>query len=160
MSEPKAAKLSIWQTFRAASGPYRRLFSYVAPYKFRFGLGLAFGALFGVVNGFFPLVVGQVTSFVFHGAAPNPQALMHQRDLLTTGPKINSIITVCLLIPAVMAARSFCSFFNAYYMNWVSNRVITDVRDQLFRKMVWHSMDFFNRMRSGFLMSRITNDTR
>src|SRR5437870_441738 len=30
----------------------------------------------------------------------------------------------------------------------------------LFSKMVRHSMDFFNKMRSGFLMSRITNDTR
>ena len=26
--------------------------------------------------------------------------------------------------------------------------------------MLSHSMDFFNRMQSGFLMSRITNDTR
>ncbi len=45
-------------------------------------------------------------------------------------------------------------------MNWVSNRVLTDIRDQLFSKMLRHSMDFFNRMHSGFLMSRITNDTR
>jgi subfamily B ATP-binding cassette protein MsbA len=160
MSQPKAAKLSYWQTLRAAAGPYRRIYSYVRPYKFRFIIGLAFGFGFGAVNGFFPIIVGQVTSFVFHGAAPNPQALMHQRDLLTTGPKINSIIMICLMIPAVMATRSFCSFMNAYYMNWVSNRVITDVRDQLFTKMVRHSMDFFNKMRSGFLMSRITNDTR
>src|SRR5213594_4799951 len=45
-------------------------------------------------------------------------------------------------------------------MQWVSNKVVTDIRDQLFSKMVRHSMDFFNKMRSGFLMSRITNDTR
>ncbi|MEY2481937.1 MAG: ATP-binding cassette, subfamily bacterial MsbA, partial [Verrucomicrobiota bacterium] len=64
------------------------------------------------------------------------------------------------LIPAVMAARSICAYGNAYFMNWVSNRVLTDIRDQLFTKMVRHSMDFFNKMQSGFLMSRITNDTR
>ncbi len=45
-------------------------------------------------------------------------------------------------------------------MQWVSNKVVTDIRDQLFSKMVRHSMDFFNKMRSGFLISRITNDTR
>ncbi|MFL6583147.1 MAG: ABC transporter ATP-binding protein [Chthoniobacterales bacterium] len=160
MSEPKAAKPSIWQTFRAASGPYRRLFSYVKPYKLRFVLGLAFGFGFGVINSMFPLIVAQVTSFVFHGAAPNREALLHQHEILTSGPKINSIVTMCLLIPAVMTARSLCSFANAYCMNWVSNRVITDVRDQLFSKIVGHSMDFFNKMRSGFLISRITNDTR
>ena len=49
---------------------------------------------------------------------------------------------------------------NAYYMNWVSNRVVTDIRNQLFAKIVGQSMDFFNRMRAGILMSRITNDTR
>jgi subfamily B ATP-binding cassette protein MsbA len=45
-------------------------------------------------------------------------------------------------------------------MQWVSNKVVTDIRAQLFSKMVRHSMDFFNKMRSGFLISRITNDTR
>src|SRR5881397_1713529 len=59
-----------------------------------------------------------------------------------------------------MTVRSLCSFGNSYYMQWVSNKVVTDIRTQLFSKMVRHSMDFFNKMRSGFLMSRITNDTR
>jgi subfamily B ATP-binding cassette protein MsbA len=59
-----------------------------------------------------------------------------------------------------MTVRSLCSYCNAYYMSWVSNKVLTDIRNQLFGKMVRHSMDFFNKMRSGFLMSRITNDTR
>jgi len=38
--------------------------------------------------------------------------------------------------------------------------VVTDIRGQLFSKMVRLSMDFFNKMRSGFLISRITNETR
>ena len=59
-----------------------------------------------------------------------------------------------------MTARSLCSFANAYYMNWVSNKVVSDIRVELFSKMIRQSMDFFNKMRSGFLMSRITNDTR
>jgi subfamily B ATP-binding cassette protein MsbA len=71
-----------------------------------------------------------------------------------------SIIWLCLAIPAVMIVRSLFSYGNAYYMNWVSNRALTDIRDELFTKMLHHSMDFFNRMHSGFLMSRITNDTR
>src|SRR5437763_3264369 len=59
-----------------------------------------------------------------------------------------------------MTVRSLCSYGNSYYMNWLSNKFVTDIRGQLFGKMVRHSMDFFNKMRSGFLMSRITNDTR
>src|ERR1700757_3815139 len=79
---------------------------------------------------------------------------------LDTGPKINSILLICLAIPAIMTARSLCSYGSTYCMQWVSNKVVSDIRVELFRKMVRHSMDFFNKMRSGFLMSRITNDTR
>src|SRR2546429_3694033 len=34
------------------------------------------------------------------------------------------------------------------------------IRNQLFTKVMGHSMDFFNRMKSGYLMSRIQNDSR
>jgi ATP-binding cassette, subfamily B, bacterial MsbA len=85
---------------------------------------------------------------------------MENRDMINIGPKIDSIVWICLLIPLVMTIRSLCSYGNAYYMNWVSNKVVNDVRNQLFAKVVRHSMDFFNRMQSGFLMSRIANDTR
>ena len=165
MSEPKPnkTKLTFWETMRAASGPYRRLFSYVKPYRWRFVLGLAFGFAFGAVNSLFPLVVSRVTGFIFHGTpgiGNNPMALATHTELLNAGPKINAILITCLAIPAVMTARSLCSFANAYYMNWVSNKVVSDIRVQLFNKIIRQSMDFFNKMRSGLLMSRITNDTR
>ena len=46
----------------------------------------------------------------------------------------------------MMAIRGLFSFGNAYYMNWVSNRVVLDIRNQLFSKLLNHSMDFFNRI--------------
>ncbi|HWX18022.1 MAG TPA: ABC transporter ATP-binding protein, partial [Chthoniobacterales bacterium] len=162
MSKGKAVKKkpSFWQTFRAAWGPYRRLYSYVTPYKWRFILGLSFGFAAGMVSSLFPLAIARVTSVVFHGAAPNPTALRSNLEVLDTGPKVTSILLISLAIPAIMTIRSLCSYGNAYYMNWVSNKVATDIRNQLFAKIVRHSMEFFNKMRAGFLMSRITNDTR
>src|SRR5207248_2487961 len=161
MSKDKGekVKLSLGETVRASKGLYRRLFSYVKPYKWRFIIGLAFGLLYGAVNSLLPLVVAQVSNFIFNGAVPNPKALLQHREMLTVGPKINSILLICLLIPVVMTVRSLLSYGNAYYMNWVSNRVVTDIRNQLFAKIVGQSMDFFNRMRAGVLMSRIINDT-
>ena len=162
MSGAKAAKKkqSLWQTLRAASGPYRRLYAYVKPYKVRFIVGLLLGFAYGGVNSLLPLATARVTSAIFHGSAPNPMALRSNLGVLDTGPKINSIILICLAIPAIMTVRSLCSFGNTYCMQWVSNKVVTDIRGQVFSKMVRHSMDFFNRMRSGFLISRITNETR
>ncbi len=160
--EPAKKKRSFAEILKEGSGPYRRLFQYVKPYKFRFGIGLAFGFLYGVINGFLPLVLGKVMAFVFQGGggAMGPQQLLQQRDQLDVGPKIDSLVVLCLAIPAVMLARSACTFLNAYYMAWVSNKVLTDIRTELFQKILSHSMDFFNKARSGFLMSRITNDTR
>jgi subfamily B ATP-binding cassette protein MsbA len=107
-----------------------------------------------------PLAISRVTGTIFHGAAPNPTTLRSDLGALDTGPKINSIVLICLAIPAIMTLRSLCSYGNTYCMQWVSNKVVTDIRGQLFNKMVRLSMDFFNKMRSGLLISRITNETR
>ena len=162
MSKAEAAKvkLSFLQTMRIAWRPYLRLYSYVKPYKWRFVVGLLFGFAFALVSGLLPWVLWQVSSFIFPGAAPKAQQLVAHREMLALGPKINSIVWVCLAIPLIMIARGLFDYGNAYYMNWVSNKVVTDIRNQLFSKIVRHSMDFFNRMRAGLLMSRISNDTR
>ncbi len=163
MSDTPAAnpKPSFWMTIRVAWRPYRRVFRYAKPYKFRFALALGFGFLFGAINACLPLVMLHVTDFVFKGkAAMAPQALMSNTAALNSGPRINSILLLCLGIPAVMTARSFCSYMSAYYTAWVSSKVLTDIRNELFSKILSNSMDFFNKMHSGMLMSRITNDTR
>ena len=162
MSGAKAAKKkqSFWETLRSASGAYRRLYGYVKPYKSRFITGLALGLAYGGVNSLFPIAIARVTSTIFHGAAPNPMAVRSSLHVLDTGPKINSIVLICLAIPAIMMVRSLCSYGSTYCMQWVSNRVVSDIRNQLFGKMLRNSMDFFNKARSGFLMSLITNNTR
>ncbi len=159
-AKPAKKKQSFWKTLRAASGPYRRLLGYVKPYKVRFIVGLLLGFAYGGVSSLLPLAISRVTGTIFHGAAPNPTDLRSNLGALDSGPKINSIILICLAIPAIMTLRSLCSYGNTYCMQWVSNKVVTDIRGQLFNKMVRSSMDFFNKMRSGLLISRITNETR
>jgi subfamily B ATP-binding cassette protein MsbA len=123
-------------------------------------MGLGFGFLYGGVTSCLPLVMAKVTGIVFKGHAVAPTALASHPELLKHGPKINNLVVLCLAIPAVMTVRSLCSYLNTYYTVWVSMKVLTDIRSQLFNKMMQHSMDFFNKAQSGFLMSRITNDTR
>src|SRR3982751_92340 len=157
---PKRPKLSFFETIRAAGGPYRRVYRYVRPYKWRFVLGLLLGLGFGGLTALLPLVIAQVSSVIFHGAVPNPRSIVTNRDMLTAGPQVNSMAWVCLAIPVVMTVRGLLSYRNSYFMNWVSNRVVLDIRNDLFSRMVRNSMDFFNKIRAGFLMSRIANDTR
>jgi subfamily B ATP-binding cassette protein MsbA len=152
-------KLSWRETIRIAWKPYRRLYSYVLPYKGRFFFGLFLGFLFGATSGVLPIVMGKVTGTIFHGATPSATTLAHRSELLNAGGSVKSIFFTCLLIPAVMTARSLLSYGSTYYMNWVSNRAVTDIKNELFRKIINQSMDFFNRMQAGVLMSRISNNT-
>ena len=161
--KPPKVKRPFWQTLKAATGPYRRLFGYVKPYRGRFALGLGFGLAFGVISGCLPLVLAKVMTTVFQGIGGpvTTTTIFQNRAQLETGPQmLDSLAILCLLIPGVMIARSLCGYLNSYSMAWVSNKVLTDIRTELFGKMLHHSMDFFNKSRSGFLMSRITNDTR
>src|SRR4029077_20394952 len=103
----------------------------VKPYRWRFVLGIAFGLVFGATTSLIPLIVAQVSNFIFHGAGMNARTLLTHRELLGLGPNINVIVLNCLAIPAVMILRGLFDYGNAYYMNWVSNRVVTDVRNQL-----------------------------
>jgi subfamily B ATP-binding cassette protein MsbA len=162
MSGAKRAKKkqSLWETLRAASGTYGRLYGYLKPYKVRFVLGLALGLAYGGVTSLLPWATARVASTIFHGATPSAMAMRSNLHALDTGPKINSIVLICLAIPVIMTLRSLCSYGSTYCTQWVSNKVVTDIRTQLFSKMVSNSMDFFNKARSGFLMSLITNNTR
>ncbi len=145
---------------RQAWGPYKRLYSLCDALQVALRLGLGFGLPSASSILFFPIAVAKVTTFIFQRLGAESVVLRSHPELLSHGPKINSIAVVCLSIPAIMTVRSLCDYVNTYYMKWVSNKVLTDIRTQLFGKMLSHSMDFFNKMRSGFLMSRITNDTR
>ena len=158
--KPAKKKLTAWEMLREGSAAYRRLYGYVKPYKIRFILGLLLGIAYGGVNSLLPLALSRVTSTIFHGTAPSAAAVRSNLQVIDTGPKINSIALICLAIPAIMTLRSLCSYGSTYCMQWVSSKVVSDIRVQLFSKMVRSSMDFFNKMRSGFLISRITNDTR
>src|SRR5438477_11889301 len=149
-------KLSWRETIPTAWKPYRHLYSYVLPYKWKFFLGLFLGFLFGAMNRVLALVMGKVTGAIFHGTTPNAKELTHRSELLNAGGSINSIFFICLLIPAVMTARSILSYGSTYYMDWVIKRAVTDIRNALFRKIINQSLEFVNRMHVAVVMSTIS----
>jgi len=140
-------------------GPYLRLASYLKPYKKHFILGVGFGAAAGVISGLLPLIVAVVGNRVLPGGKmPGVKELMNLQA--AAGPGIETVIGLSLLIPLVMVVRGLLSFFNTYYLTWVSLRVLSDLRSELFAHLMGQSLEFFNRSKSGLLSSRVLNDTR
>src|SRR4051794_17572911 len=63
-----------------------------------------------------------------------------------------------LAVMAIYLAKGLGSYFSGYLMTDVGQRVVRDIRNQLFRHILNQSAGFFSRRTTGALMSRITND--
>jgi len=158
---PKPPKLPFPQLVRAFWEPYMQLAAYLVPYRKRFIIGLLFGIAAGLLNGLIPLVIKIVGDRVLPGGTPmqsfNPMDAMKSSS---EGPGIAGVVGIAMLIPLVMVVRGFLSYFNSYFMAWVSFRVLRDIRSQLFTHLMSQSMGFFSRVKSGKLIARVLNDTR
>ena len=55
--------------------------------------------------------------------------------------------------------KNLATFVNHYNMRWVSTRVIADMRNLLYDRLLSQSMRFFGHQDVGHLISRCTNDT-
>ncbi len=163
------AKLSFRDFLRTARGPYGRLFGYMKPYMGRFWAGIIFGICFAAANGALVFVFKNVGDLVLTGApgdradhiAKLPEYL---REWAAPGPDGRSplrvVLTICLLVPAVMAVRGVFSYLNAYCVLWVSQRVLDDIRQQVYRHTLGQAMEFFNRQKAGDLVQTVFNQTR
>src|SRR5947207_14272315 len=109
-AKPAKKKQSLWQTLRAASGPYRRLLGYIKPYKARFIVGLVLGFAYGGVSSRLPLAISRAPGTIFPGAAPNPTTLGSNSGALDIGPPISSIVLICLALPSIMTVPTLCAY--------------------------------------------------
>ena len=55
--------------------------------------------------------------------------------------------------------KNLATYINHYNMRWVSTRVIADMRNLLYERLLSQSMKFFGNQDVGHLISRCTNDT-
>jgi subfamily B ATP-binding cassette protein MsbA len=152
---------------------FRRLWTYVRPYRARLSLGLLCGVLYALTNGLLILVIKVVVNLVFSkevsaaemlGNAPGPIRPLAER--LTewlpalTAPESNAgYVLIISLVPAVMFLRSLFGYLNLYLMNWSAMRAVADLRTRLFGHLQNLSLGFFSQAKTGDLISRIVNDT-
>ena len=88
-----------------------------------------------------PLAVRRMIDFGFSG---------------NDGGFIDRYFAVLVLIGVVLAGASAARF---YFVNWLGERVVADVRSDVFRHLMTLGPDFHERSHSGELMSRLTADT-
>jgi subfamily B ATP-binding cassette protein MsbA len=160
MADPKKKKLPFPELVRQLWKPYFALARYLRPYRVRFFMGLGFGVLAGVLNGMIPLVIKLVGDRIFPEGGNAALKINPFAAPVQGGPGIGEYIGILMLIPAAMIARGVFAYLNSYCLAWVGYRVLHDIRSQLFSHLSAQSLDFFNKAKSGKLISRVLNDTR
>jgi subfamily B ATP-binding cassette protein MsbA len=68
------------------------------------------------------------------------------------------IVGGLLLIPILAFFRGMMSYTTTYLMAWSGQRIVNDVRADIFRKINTLSLDFFHRTTTAELLSRINDD--
>ncbi len=117
---------------------YLRLLGYVKPYRGIFALGLLGGAAYAAaMSSFAPFAKRFVSSTLEH-----------------TDPR--TIVWLPIALVGVLFARSMGDFAQTYFTGYVSRRVVTTIRQQLFDKVNRLPIAYFDRNASGNLLSRLT----
>lgn len=118
------------------------IFSYMWPYKVSFITGLILLGISSSVFMVFPYVSGKLID-------------------LASGKQewfIDNIGTAALLLLGVLFVQSIISFFRVVLFARVTENAMANVRKDLYQRMIMLPMSFFDKNRSGDLISRISND--
>lgn len=73
---------------------------------------------------------------------------------------VSGLVYLALVMMLFIIVNSVSQFVGTYYLEWVGQRVVMDLRVRLFRHMQELSLSFFNATRSGDMISRTVADTQ
>ncbi|MEF9475518.1 MAG: ABC transporter transmembrane domain-containing protein, partial [Candidatus Mariimomonas ferrooxydans] len=122
-------------------GQYKRLISYLKPY-------------------WWIIVIATVFSFATSGISG---AMAWYVKPVIDGINLNKDTQIITIFPLAYVAfftlKGLFSFIHSFLMRAVGAKVVRDVREQLFKKVIGLPMKFYVKKPSGELISRIINDS-
>ncbi len=118
----------------------RRVFGYARPYRARLGFALLSLLAASGLGLLYPAYFGDVIDAAFSDS-----------DLA-------DLDRSSLILVVVFAAQAVFVFFRHYYMSWVGERVVADMRVRVYRHLLSMPQAFFHRKRTGELLSRMSDD--
>ncbi len=84
------------------------------------------------------------------------------RDLVDSGLKVGSeaaLTRSLLLFLGVVGAMSIAIMVRSYLLAWIGERVVADLRQAVFDRVLGLDVGFFETTRTGEIISRLTSDT-
>ncbi len=143
----KSAKVSVNTPADGASaGPvsvsgadtYRRLLTYIKPYKKQFAIAVAGMLGYAITDTAFAALMKPMLDGSF------------------VDQDQSAILFIPLMIIGIFLLRGIAGFASTYYIAWIGWRVIKQLRGEIFEKYLTLPTAFYDRSSSGELISRIT----
>lgn len=121
-------------------GSYKRLLTYVRPYIGRMIFGLVCMIIAAAAYLVVPWLIKNVVDKVL--AEKNMYML--------------NLVVVSILI--VFLVRGFATYGQTYTMSYIGQRVIIDIREAMFKHLQRLDQAYYDRRKTGVIMSNLTND--
>ena len=118
----------------------RRIASYMKPYKLQFAL-VFLAILLSAVIGLFPsIITGRIV------------------DKALLGDDLGLLIKLLLLAFAALTASQVISVLESYINAWISQRIIFDMKNEMYRHLQWMPHSFFTTEKQGDIITRMNTD--
>ena len=127
--------------------PLRALLPYLAPYRKQIALALLFLLLSATATLALPAAIRQLIDHGFAAEVADPAARM-----AAVRAQFGGIAAVALALALFTGARF-------YMVTWLGERVTTDLRRDVYGHVLTQSPAFFETLKTGEALSRLTTDT-
>lgn len=121
-------------------GSYKRLLTYVRPYIGR----MIFGLVCMIIAAAAYLVV--------------PWLIKNVVDKVLAEKNMYMLNLVVISILVVFLVRGFATYGQTYTMSYIGQRVIIDIREAMFKHLQRLDQAYYDRRKTGVIMSNLTND--
>ncbi len=145
----------------------KRLLSWIKPHLGRLFLAISAMIMNSLLSGL--PIIGLIIPFVDTILAGKPIVIPHEEHIprfaldviyqINSLPKARLLDLLILWTIAIALLRLVFEFLQTYFMNDTSQRVIRDLRNHVYQKIIHLPLSFFGKSQAGALVSRITYDT-
>lgn len=119
---------------------YLRLLKFVKPYMPRLVLALLCTSFSAGVTLYIPRIIGNLT------------------DNVLVNKDLGALNSIAITIVVIMVAQGIFIYAQTYFMAYVAQRVVVDIRRTIYKHLQRLSLAFFKSQQTGVIMSYITND--
>ena len=144
----------------------RRLLRYAKPYRTRLILGVVALALLGMAEGVIALMITPMIDRILAPASNDPQLPLvklpgnHTIYLNSFLPRSLhwgwTIFSVALVL--IFVVKAIAEYLGVVEVQFAGQSAITDLRNQVYEKLVRQPMEFLQRQSTGRLISAVVND--